>query len=91
MSSFFWGYIVTQIPSGYFASVWSAQKIYGAGVFICGAATCIIPLMADLGGWQLVCACRVLMGLSQACVLPCTQTLLARWVPPSERARLGKF
>lgn len=30
------------------------------------------------------------MGLSQGCVLPGTQTLLARWVPPSERARLGE-
>ncbi|XP_003424100.3 putative inorganic phosphate cotransporter isoform X1 [Nasonia vitripennis] len=91
LSSFFWGYIVTQVPFGYLANAWSAQKLLSGGLFFCGLLSIVIPLVVDQGGWIIVCVCRVGMGLSQGCVLPGIQTLLARWVPPSERARLGTF
>ncbi|XP_058803237.1 putative inorganic phosphate cotransporter isoform X2 [Phymastichus coffea] len=91
LSSFFWGYVITQVPCGYFASTWSAQRLLSIGLLICGLLSIAIPLVVDDGGWIAVCACRMGMGLCQGCVLPGIQTLLARWVPPSERARLGTF
>ena len=91
LSSFFWGYVVTQIPSGYLANVWSAQKVLVGGLLICSIANGLVPLLAKYGDWPAVCVGRMIMGLSQACLLPCTQTLLARWCPPEERARLGRF
>jgi len=90
LSSFFWGYVVTQVPSGYIANVWSAQKLLGIGMLICGVLKVITPVVADHWGLTAVLVCRVGMGLAQACLLPCIQTLLSKWVPPAERARLGE-
>lgn len=90
LSAFFWGYTVMQIPSGYIAGIWSAQKLLSIGVFLCGIFNILIPTVASLGYFA-VCICRVGMGLCQSCLLPCTHTLLSKWAPPSERARLGTF
>ncbi|XP_057320427.1 putative inorganic phosphate cotransporter [Microplitis mediator] len=91
LSSFFWGYTVMQIPSGYLAREWSAKQVLGWGVLINGLLSLLVPLANDQGGWGATCACRVIMGLSQACLLPCVHTFLSKWVPPSERSRLGSI
>lgn len=79
-----------QIPSGYLATIWNAQKLLAMGIFVCGTLNLLIPFAADIGNVAGVFICRVGMGLSQACLLPCVHTLLSKWVPPSERARLGE-
>lgn len=38
-----------------------------------------------------MCALRVLQGLTQGTIFPSTHTLLSKWVPPGERARLSTF
>ncbi|XP_034938463.1 putative inorganic phosphate cotransporter isoform X2 [Chelonus insularis] len=91
LSSFFWGYTLMQIPSGYFAKEWSAKLILGWGVLINGLSCILVPFGNDHGGWRVICAFRVIMGLSQACLLPCVHTLLSKWVPPRERGRLGSL
>ncbi|KAL0113305.1 hypothetical protein PUN28_012453 [Cardiocondyla obscurior] len=91
LSSFFWGYAITQVPSGYIADVWSSQKLLAIGMLLCGIFKIITPAVADFGGLSAVLVCRVGMGLTQACLLPCVQTLLSKWAPPNERARLGTF
>jgi ACS family sodium-dependent inorganic phosphate cotransporter-like MFS transporter 5 len=91
LSSFFWGYIVTQIPSGYFITTVGAQKLFCLGIFMCSILNLLIPLLAIYYGWIAVIGCRIGAGLFQGCVFPCVQTLLSRWVPPGERARLGEF
>ncbi|KAK2578284.1 hypothetical protein KPH14_007649 [Odynerus spinipes] len=91
LSSFFWGYTVMQVPSGYIAGIWSAQKLLSIGMFICGVFTLLTHLAAHYGNLIAVCVCRVGMGLCQGCLLPCVHTLLSKWVPPSERARMGTF
>ncbi|XP_011646553.1 putative inorganic phosphate cotransporter [Pogonomyrmex barbatus] len=91
LSSFFWGYAITQVPSGYIASVWSGQKLLAIGMLLCGVFKVLTPIVAHQWGLAAVLVCRVGMGLTQACLLPCIQTLLSKWAPPSERARLGTF
>ncbi|EFN85105.1 Putative inorganic phosphate cotransporter [Harpegnathos saltator] len=91
LSSFFWGYICTQIPSSIVARQWSAKKLFSLALIVCGVATIVTPLAAYYGGWQAVCATRVIAGLAQGTVLPIMHTLLSRWVPPEERGRLGTF
>ncbi|XP_043796655.1 putative inorganic phosphate cotransporter [Apis laboriosa] len=89
LSSFFWGYTIMQIPSGYIAAFWSAQKLLSFGLLLCGILNILTPTLAHYGGYLAVCACRVGMGLSQSCLLPSIHTLLSKWAPPTERARLG--
>ncbi|XP_015597300.1 putative inorganic phosphate cotransporter isoform X2 [Cephus cinctus] len=91
LSSFFWGYIVTQVPGGYVAKNWSAQKLLSLGILFCSIFNMIIPAAAQIAGWSGVCACRVGMGIAQGCLMPCMHTLLSKWAPVPERARLSTF
>ncbi|XP_014485432.1 PREDICTED: putative inorganic phosphate cotransporter isoform X2 [Dinoponera quadriceps] len=91
LSSFFWGYAVAQVPSGYIANIWSAQMLLSIGMLLCGIFNVITPFVAHQWNLVAVCVCRVGMGLTQGCLLPCIHTLLSKWAPPSERARLGTF
>ncbi|XP_076645838.1 putative inorganic phosphate cotransporter [Halictus rubicundus] len=91
LSSFFWGYTVMQIPSGYIARVWSGQRLLAVGMLLCGVFNILTPTAARYGDMIAVCICRAMMGLCQSCLLPCTHTLLSKWAPPNERARFGAF
>ncbi|XP_076684360.1 putative inorganic phosphate cotransporter isoform X2 [Andrena cerasifolii] len=91
LSSFFWGYTAMQIPSGYIAGAWSAQKLLSYGMLLCGVFNILTPIAARYADWVGVCVCRIVMGLCQSCLLPSIHTLLSKWAPPSERARLGTF
>ncbi|XP_072745687.1 putative inorganic phosphate cotransporter isoform X2 [Anoplolepis gracilipes] len=91
LSSFFWGYVITQVPSGYIAGIWSGQKLLSIGMLLCGILNIVTPIVTSRWDLPAVLVCRIGMGLTQACLLPCVQTLLSKWAPPSERARLGTF
>ncbi|KAL7303619.1 hypothetical protein TKK_0003766 [Trichogramma kaykai] len=91
LSSFFWGYLVTQLPAGYIGTVGSAQKLLSIGIACSALLNMLVPVLAEHGGYVAVIVCRIAMGLSQGCLLPASQTLLSRWVPLGERARLGAF
>lgn len=91
LSSFFWGYVITQVPAGQIAQRFGARKLLTISVFICGGVSLLIPIAASYGGWILVCVCRVIMGFCQGCLLPSLHTLLSKWAPPEERGRLGSF
>ncbi|XP_058803315.1 putative inorganic phosphate cotransporter [Phymastichus coffea] len=90
LSSFFWGYVLTQIPAGQIANSQSAQKLLACGIGISAIINLFTPFLAQYGYIPVV-ASRIAMGLVQGCLLPCVQTLLSRWVPPLERARLGSL
>lgn len=42
-SSFFWGYLVTQVPGGFFASLYPANKIFGAAIAISSFLNLLVP------------------------------------------------
>ncbi|KAJ8731672.1 hypothetical protein PYW07_004836 [Mythimna separata] len=89
LSSFFWGYVVLQIPSGEIAARFGGMILITICIAVNSAITLLIPLGAYYGGWQLLCACRVLQGLSQGCLYPTMHNLIGKWVPVEEKARLG--
>lgn len=91
LSSFFWGYVCTQVIGSVIAQRWSAQKLYAIGQFVCGLVTLLLPVLAHYFNWEAVCASRVIAGLCQGTVLPCLHTLLSKWVPPEERGRMCKL
>ncbi|KAJ8731683.1 hypothetical protein PYW07_004847 [Mythimna separata] len=85
LSSFYWGYMCMQIPAGVLAKRFGGKPILLVALLANGCLTGLFPLLASLGGWPLVCVCRVMMGLTQACLFPASHTLLGRWLPISER------
>ncbi|CAG9786470.1 unnamed protein product [Diatraea saccharalis] len=91
LSSFFWGYVVMQIPGGVMAKRFGGKPILLIALIVNGCLCALLPILAAAGGWMLVCAARVLMGLTQACLFPATHTLLGQWFPPSERTSISGF
>ncbi|XP_034938461.1 putative inorganic phosphate cotransporter [Chelonus insularis] len=89
LSSFFWGYVITHIPSGELAQRLGAQKFFCFAVGLCGLLTMFIPVAATYGGWQLVIVLRVATGACQGVVPPCIHSILSKWVPVEERGRAG--
>ncbi|XP_061692414.1 sialin isoform X3 [Syngnathoides biaculeatus] len=64
LGSFFYGYILTQIPGGYLAGRWGPKWLMGLGILGTVAFTLLTPAAADLGAGYLV-AVRVLEGVGE--------------------------
>ncbi|XP_062548324.1 putative inorganic phosphate cotransporter isoform X1 [Armigeres subalbatus] len=91
LSSFFWGYVVTQIPAGQLAQRVGAKVLLLFSLGICSTLAVLTPLFAHIGGDKLVITLRIVQGLSQGFIFPSTHTLLSKWAPVSERGRLGTY
>ncbi|KAK3593079.1 hypothetical protein CHS0354_038105 [Potamilus streckersoni] len=90
LGSFFWGYMVTQLPGGWLASHYGGKRVFGWFVFVCSVATLLTPFAArtDL---KLLIAVRVIAGIGQGVVWPAMQVIWAHWAPPLEYSKLGGF
>ncbi|OCT78351.1 hypothetical protein XELAEV_18029460mg [Xenopus laevis] len=87
LGSFFYGYILTQIPGGYVAGKIGGKLLLGFGILGTAVFTLLTPLAADLGaGWLI--AVRALEGLGEGVTFPAMHAMWARWAPPLERSRL---
>ena len=62
LSSFFYGYIVTQIPGGILATKYGGKHVYGIGVLITLIATLLVPIAARTHAYLLI-VLRIIMGL----------------------------
>lgn len=84
-SSFFYGYMLVQLPGGYLASRFSGRRVLPAGVAMWSAATAAVPLLAStLPG---LCLSRALVGLGEGVAPSAVNDMVARVVPQSERSR----
>ncbi|XP_055857015.1 putative inorganic phosphate cotransporter [Episyrphus balteatus] len=91
LSSFFWGYVITQIPGGQIAQRYGAKFVLLFGILTCSLMACLTPICASFGGWRLVFVLRVIQGMVQGCVHPATHAMLAKWAPVEERGALGTY
>ncbi|XP_055920494.1 sialin-like [Eupeodes corollae] len=89
LSSFFWGYILFQIPGGYAARRIGVKKTVFFSTLLSSILGLLVPFCAFWGGWKLFSFIRFLMGLSQAVLFPCVYQHVANWSPVEERNRLG--
>lgn len=90
-SSFFWGYVCTQIIGSMVAQRWGAHKLFSLAQFACGFVTLLIPVLAEYAGWEAFCVTRVIAGIFQGTVLPCLHALLSKWAPMEERGRICEY
>ncbi|KAM6922920.1 sialin [Lycodopsis pacificus] len=87
LGSFFYGYILTQIPGGYLAGRYGPKWLMGFGILGTVVFTLLTPVAADLGASYLI-AVRVLEGIGEGVTFPSMYTMWAAWAPPLERSRL---
>jgi ACS family sodium-dependent inorganic phosphate cotransporter len=66
LSSFFYGYIVTQIPGGWLATRIGGRKLFGIGVGMTALITLLTPALASANLYLLVLG-RVVEGLFEVC------------------------
>lgn len=62
LSSFFYGYITTQLLGGYLATKFGGKTIFGSGVAVTAALTVITPWLAYSSVYLLL-AVRVIEGI----------------------------
>lgn len=91
LASFFYGYVATQIPFGILAKRYGALKFLGYGMLVNSVFAFLVPVAAKQGGWFWLCVIRLIQGLGEGPIVPCTHALLAKWIPPNERSRMGAF
>jgi MFS family permease len=60
-SSFFWGYLVTQVPGGFLASVYPANRIFGTAIACSAFLNLFLPGAFELPG--VIILIRVMQGL----------------------------
>ncbi|XP_077372644.1 vesicular glutamate transporter 3 [Festucalex cinctus] len=86
--SFFWGYIVTQIPGGFISNKLSANRVFGAAIFLTSVLNMFIPSAARVH-YGCVMFVRILQGLVEGVTYPACHGMWSKWAPPLERSRLA--
>lgn len=84
LASFFFGYVVLQIPAGWLADKIGGRRVLAAGVgwwSFFTMATCWAP------NFNIMLIVRSLLGLGEAVTFPAETAVASKWVPKKERAR----
>jgi MFS family permease len=82
VSAFFWTYGLTQPFIGIAADRWPAERVLAAAVALWAAATLLTGLAASLA---MLIVLRLLLGLGEAALFPCSSKLIAAHVPADRR------
>ena len=86
LSSFFVGYLLTQVVGGRLAERYGGKVVLGVGVVFWSVFTLLTPVAAA-GGMIALLVTRVLMGVGEGITFPSIYALFGRWVPLTERSR----
>ena len=87
-SSFFWGYILTQIPGGFLAARYPANRVFGTAIATSAFLNLLLPGAAKLH-FTAVMFVRILQGLVEGVTYPACHGIWRHWAPPMERSRLA--
>ncbi|XP_031634758.1 vesicular glutamate transporter 2-like [Contarinia nasturtii] len=88
LSSFFWGYITTQIFGGWLGSKIGGNRVFGIGVVGTSVLTLLTPLAAKTDIIALIMV-RLLAGIFDGVTFPCIHAIFSQWAPPFERSRMA--
>ncbi|XP_028401386.1 sialin-like [Dendronephthya gigantea] len=87
LSSFFFGYITTQIPGGFLASKYGGKNLFGGGILIASILTMLTPVATRRSVSWLI-ALRVLEGIAQGVIYSSNHAVMSRWAPILERSKM---
>jgi MFS family permease len=78
-SSFYYPYILLQVPAGILVSRFGARSVLIVGAVLCTVASFLFAMSETATTAEMT---RILMGLGAAPTVVCTMTLAAQWFPP---------
>lgn len=90
LASFYYGYIVTQVPGGWLAHRYGGKKVMFVSILVSSVLTLLTPVCARTNIY-LVFALRVLIGLFSGMAFPAMHDLWGQWAPALERSKLTAF
>ncbi|XP_074641028.1 sialin-like [Tubulanus polymorphus] len=90
LGSFFWGYLITQLPGGILASRFGAKRVIGFFMIATSIATLLVPVGARTNYIFLI-VLRIICGMGSGIWFPCFHIMWANWAPPLERSKLMSF
>ncbi|XP_054719610.1 sialin-like [Uloborus diversus] len=88
LGSFFYGYIITQLPGGFLSEKYSAKWLFGCGTLVTAIFSLLTPAAAHWGTAPFI-AVRVLEGLGEGVTFPAINVLISHWSPKLERSRVS--
>lgn len=91
LSSFYIGYLITQIPAAVLGEKFGAKYTLGLGVLFNAIFTLLTPLGIDYGEYKALIFLRIMVGLGQGAAYPALNSMLSSWVPIEERSKAGSF
>ncbi|KAF2882063.1 hypothetical protein ILUMI_24111 [Ignelater luminosus] len=90
LGSFFYGYVLTQVPGGRLAELFGGKLVFGCGVLMTAIFTLLSPIAAQMN-FPLFIVVRVLEGMGEGVTFPAMHAMLARWIPPLERSKFAAY
>ncbi|CAH1376863.1 unnamed protein product, partial [Tenebrio molitor] len=91
LSSFFWGYILTQVGAGQLSEYFGPKWFLVMTMVIASAFHIAVPGMAATLGSTGVMICRIIQGLNQGFLFPCIHNMISKWSPLYERSMISNL
>ncbi|CAM1325277.1 Uncharacterised protein at_DN0594, partial [Pycnogonum litorale] len=88
LSSFFWGYAITQIPGGVFASRYGTKICLTFGTLTNVVLAFLTPICTIKGGEVALIFVRFIGGFCLGPTFPCYVIFWSKWSPTLERSKL---
>ncbi|VDK61205.1 unnamed protein product [Onchocerca ochengi] len=88
-SSFFYGYLLTQIPAGFLAAKFAPNKLFGLAIGLASFFNILLPFAFHSNNDTLIATIQILQGLVQGVSYPAMHGVWRYWAPPLERSKLA--
>ncbi|XP_055298408.1 sialin isoform X2 [Sitodiplosis mosellana] len=86
LGSFFWGYVLTELPGGRLAELIGGHRVFGHSMLWASVLTLITPCAAFIDYKALVIV-RALLGFMLGASWPAIHPMTAVWIPPVDRSK----
>uniref|UniRef100_A0A061QLJ5 Putative sialin n=1 Tax=Cupiennius salei TaxID=6928 RepID=A0A061QLJ5_CUPSA len=90
LGAVYYGQLVGFLPGGRLAELYGGKRTLIAFLLLASICTTLVPMAARLSVYSFI-ACRFLVGVGTAPVIPVLFYLISRWVPSSERSFNASF
>ncbi|CAI4228914.1 unnamed protein product [Auanema sp. JU1783] len=88
-SSYFYGYLVTQLPAGFLAAKYAPNKLFGIAIGMGALLNTFLPAAFNSKNDTLVAVIQIFQGLFTGVAYPSMHGVWRYWAPPMERSKLA--